>query len=190
VEKTIMIKLPSILSPILLLLGVSAAWTNDLGEVAKLKARVEKLEAENAAIKRELAELKKTLAALQRKPKTLPQAAEAKLQKAVKDFFEDFDHGRLRSAYGSMSQAYQKRTKRAAFDAFMKMHKSLMLKAARGGFDAPRYKFRKLAKDNAFECDVVMPDEGGPSNMTVRLIEEEGAWKLDDFVELKERKKP
>jgi hypothetical protein len=35
-----------------------------------------------------------------------------------------------------------------------------------------------------------MPDVGGPSNMTVRLIEEDGAWKIDEFVELKERKKP
>jgi hypothetical protein len=65
-----------------------------------------------------------------------------------------------------------------------------MLKAARQGLDASSYKFRKLGKDNAYECDIVIPDVGGPSNMTVRLIEEEGAWKIDDFVELKERKMP
>jgi hypothetical protein len=73
VEETVMIKHPSILSLILLLLGGSAAWAQDSNEVAKLKARVEKLEAENAAIKRELAKLKKTL------------AAEAKLKKADAD---------------------------------------------------------------------------------------------------------
>ncbi len=184
-----MIKLPSILSLILLLLAVSAAWAQDSGEVAKLKARVEKLEAENAAIKRELAKLKKTLAALQGKPNTLPQAAEVKLKKALDHFFEDFDKGRLRSAYRSMSQPYQKRTKRSAFDAFIATHKSLLLKACRESFRR-EYKFRKLAKDNGYECDIVIPDIGGPSNMTVRLIEEKGTWKIDDFVELKERKKP
>jgi hypothetical protein len=183
-----MIKLPSILSLILLLLGMSAAWAQDSGEVAKLKARVEKIEAENAAIKRELAELKKTLAALQGKPNTLPQAEHAKLKKALDDFFEDFNRERLRSAYHSLSQSYQKRTKRRTFDAFMATHRSLMLKAC-NQFRRD-YKFRKLAKDNAYECDIVIADEGGPSNMTVRLIEDEGAWKLDDFVELKERKKP
>jgi hypothetical protein len=182
-----MSKMASLITLIVFLLGVSPAWAEDSGEVAKLKARLDKLEAENAAIKRELAELKKNLAALQGKPNTLPQAAEAKLKKALDDFFEDFNKGRLRSAYHSMSQPYQKRKERGAFDAFMATHKSLMLKACNEF--TRTYKFRKLAKDNAYECDIVIADVGGPSNMTVRLIEEEGAWKIDDFVELSERKK-
>jgi hypothetical protein len=62
-----------------------------------------------------------------------------------------------------------------------------MLKAA---FDGRIYKFRKLDKDKAYECDIVLVEAFGFSNMTVRLIEEEGAWKIDEFVELKERKKP
>jgi hypothetical protein len=185
-----MIKMTPVVALLVLLLGVPQVRAQDSDEVAKLKARIDKLEAENAAIKKELAELKKTLASLQGSPDKLPQAAEAKLKKALDDFFEDFRKGRLRSAYGSMSQAYQKRTERGAFDAFLEMHKSLMQKAGRPGSDAPSYKFRKLAKDNAYECDIVMPDVGGPSNMTARLIEEDGAWKIDDFVELKERKNP
>lgn len=64
VEDIAMIKMSSVVTLIVLLLGVPPAWAQDPGEVAKLKARIDKLEAENAAIKRELAELKKTLAAI------------------------------------------------------------------------------------------------------------------------------
>jgi hypothetical protein len=97
-----MIKPHSILTLIMLLLGASAARAQESGEVPKLKARIEKLEAENAAIKKELAELKKTLTALQGSPDKLPQTAEAKLKEALRDFFDDFGKGRLRSAYASI----------------------------------------------------------------------------------------
>lgn len=192
VEYTVMTK-NTLLTLVLLMLCVSPARPQAPSEdIPKLKARIDKLEAENAAIKSELAELKKQLAALQGGSRKPPQPEETDhLRKPVHDFFEDINKGRLLSAYRSMSQPYLKRTERTAFDAFVEKHKSLLLKGARIGFgDTPQYQFRKLAKDNAYECDIVMPDVGGPSNMTVRLIEEEGVWKIDEFVELRERKKP
>jgi hypothetical protein len=180
-----------ILAMLLLLTGVSEAWPQAPSiDLAKLQARIDTLEAENTAIKRELAQLKGQLVALLGSPKQLPQTEENKLKKAVFDSFEDLGRGRLRSAYLSMSQPYQKRTDRASFDAFIAEHKKLtrLFQEGNSPLHQSIYKFRKLAKDKAYECDLAFPSFVlGPNelNLTLRLIEEEGTWGIDDFVEMK-----
>jgi hypothetical protein len=48
-EENAMLKMSSLVTLIVLVLGVSPTWAQDSGEVAKLKARLDKLEYQEAA---------------------------------------------------------------------------------------------------------------------------------------------
>jgi cell division protein FtsB len=176
----------------LLFLSGFPAWAEPAqNEVAKLKARVEKLEAENAAIKKELADLKAQVTTLRKSPSKSPNLTEAKqLEQAIEAFRGDLIKDRLTSAYNFLSARRQKRMDRKAFNAFIKKHP--LLKAR---LFLTEYKFRKLPKEvaaNGYECYVLC--SGGTAdpvlNMTLRLVQEGGDWKLDEFVEIKEKKRP
>lgn len=160
-------------------------------EGAAAKEELTKVKAEADATKAELALLKAQLAGAG--GKSSPVAEEA-VSKAARDFFLDLSQSKFRSAYEMMSVGYKMRVERKAFDEFLEKHPGPMNVARDNGFGQPEYqpiKIRKLAKDNAYECDCQTSYIKGAvyiSNFTLRLVHEEGAWKIDDFLEIKDRK--
>ena len=159
-------------------------------ETDAAKAELVKVKAEADAAKSELALVKAQLARANSKPALLAEDAVAKI---ASDFFLDLSKNRLRSAYDYMSADYKKRVERKAFDDFIEKHPGLASFARDDGFGRPQtgpLKVRK-AKDNAFECDCKTSYiRGGVyiSTFSVRLVQEEGAWKIDDFLEINDRK--
>jgi hypothetical protein len=159
-------------------------------DLAKLKARIEKLEADNAALKKELAQLRAKLESLGKKldpSVATPSAPEA----ALKEFFSDLHRGRNASAYATMSVAYRKQTDRAAFDTFIEKN-PVLRNNLNAFFHQGACKFRKLANDKTFECDFIgqaILDDRPFVNIVLRVVEDDGAWKIDDFVEIKDFRK-
>jgi hypothetical protein len=171
---------------LLFVLAVPSSAQERQDDVAALKARIDKLEAENTAIKKEIAELKKQLAALGGSPTTGPGKPkltdeEAKVTLAANEFVADLEKGRLASAYLSTSGAYQKRTARKAFDELMEaqpiLKKLVEIEPWR------EHKIKKLPKGKAYEYYLTCAELGGSNvlNMTLRLIDEEGEWKVDEI---------
>ena len=118
-----------------------------------------------------------------------PPMAEGAVRKAVCDFFLDLNQGRFRSAYDSMSVAYKMRVERKAF---FEKHPALRNVAMISQFGQPEFrsmKIRKLTKDNVHECDCVSEDKSKGKitfvSTTLRLVQEDGAIKIDDFAEIK-----
>jgi hypothetical protein len=126
------------------------------------------------------------LAGLGGKPDQLAPDTVESVRTAVLEFFGDLYGNRLRSAYDSMSVAYKGRESRQNFDQFIAQHPSL--REASGGVVLQKeyYKVRKLGKDDVYECDC--PSAAGSNLVTLRPIREKGAWRIDEFVEFKERK--
>ena len=124
-----------------------------------------------------------------------PANYEKAIRKAVKEFFGDLDNGSFRGAYNSMSLAYQKRTDLKSFDQFIEKNPGLKLGANHisrmDGVTGVVCKVRKLAKDNVYECDIATNGEytnyRRNINITLRVVQEEGCWKIDDFVEVKDK---
>ena len=124
-----------------------------------------------------------------------PANYEETIRKAVKEFFGDLDNGSLRGAYNAMSLAYQKRTDLKAFEQFIEKNAGLKLGANHisrmDGVTGIVCKARKLAKDNVYECDIATNGEytnyRRNINITLRVVQEEGRWKIDDFVEVKDK---
>jgi hypothetical protein len=90
-----------------------------------------------------------------------------------------------------MSAAYGQRVDRKGFDLFIEKHPGLKVGGTNVSGIAPLYKVRKLSKENSYECDYATLKVSTPDraiNVTLRLIEEEGRWKVDEFVEVKESK--
>jgi len=164
-------------------------------ELAQVKGELDQLKAQLAPKSAELAQLKGELDRLktQSAPKS-PDDSEEAVRKSVREFFGDLAKGFVRSAYDLTSLAYQKRTDLKSFEQFLAHHRALQVGAANLS-DSPLFegdtssKVRRLAKGNAYECDMVTSAQDGISlvriNITLRLIEEEGRWKIDDFVEVK-----
>ena len=157
-------------------------------------AELEKAKAEADAAKAESALLKAQMAELGVKPGS-PANSEEAIKKAVKEFFGDLANGSLRGAYDSMSQAYQKRTDLKEFEQFIEKNPGLKLGASHisrmDGVTGVVCKARKLAKNNVYEYDIATNGEytnyRRNINITLRLIQEEDRWKIDDFVEIKDR---
>src|SRR5262249_55716832 len=121
-----------------------------------------------------------------------PDDSEDAIRKSVREAFRDLDKGLVRNAHDSTSLAYQKRTDLKSFEQFLAQHRALQVGAANlSDYDKgdTSSKVRRLAKGNAYECDMVTIAQDGISlvriNITLRLIEEEGRWKIGDFVEVK-----
>lgn len=174
-----MMKLRCSLALLLAVSALRASAQEPQDEVAKLKTRIDKLEAENAAIKKEFAELKAQLTALRKDSSQKPPAPNTeddKVKKVVENFLEDLQKGRLTSAYRDTSAAFQKQTDRKAFDE--------LIQKQHGITNPPQseYKCRKLSKDGGFEVYVTsLVPFVVPYNLTVRLIEEEGVWKVNEW---------
>jgi cell division protein FtsB len=159
--------------------------------VAALKARIDKLEAENTAIKKEIAELKKQLTALGGSPATGPRKPkltdeEEKVTLTANEFVADLEKGRLASAYLLTSGAYQKRTARKAFDELIEAQP--ILKKLAKTEHLREHKIKKLPKGKGYEYYLTSAELGngsplGPNvlNLTLRLIDEEGEWKVDEI---------
>jgi hypothetical protein len=113
------------------------------------------------------------------------------VRKSAREFFDDLNAGRFVSAYQSMSAAYRKRVDRKGFDQFIEKHPGLKVGGTSVNGPAPLYKVRKLAKDNSYKCDYATLKVSTPDraiNITLRLMEEERRWTVDEFVEVKESK--
>ncbi len=143
-----------------------------------------------AQVKTELELLKAQVAAQDSKSKSAAAGADA-VRKAAQEFFDDLNAGRLVSAYQSMSAAYRKRMNRGSFDQFIEKHPGLKFGGTQVNGIAPLYKVRKLSKESAYECDYATTKLNIPVdravNVTLRLIDEQGRWTVDDFVEIRER---
>jgi hypothetical protein len=158
-------------------------------------AELKKARAEAEEAKAELLKVKAELDAAKTEGKS-PAIVEEAVRKVVCEFFLDLSKARDRSAYEFMSDAYKKRVDRKGFDEFMEQHPALRgVAETDASVLQPRFseiKVRKLAKDNIYECDSHGFGKGeGRSiieDFTLRVVEEAGTWKIDDFVEIKERK--
>lgn len=172
-----------------LLLGLASLMgcSSDSDTLKKAQAETDAAKTELAKVKAELDQLKAQLAAQDAKNKSAAAAEEA-VRKAASDFYLDLSQGRLRSVYDSMSAAYKSRNECKAFDEFVEKHPGLKGVHRDDGFGryAAPLKIRKLAKDNVFECDCQTSYIGGYINITLRLVHEDGAWKVDDFVDIKD----
>jgi hypothetical protein len=176
---------------LLFVLAVPSSAKERQDDLAALKARIDKLEAENIAIKKEIAELKKQLTALGGSPATGPRKPkftdeEEKVTLTANQFVADLEKGRLASAYLSTSGAYQKRTARKAFDELMEAQPILKKLVTTEPWS--EHKIKKLPKGKAYNYYLTSPELGsggplGPNvlNMTLRLIDEEGEWKVDEI---------
>jgi cell division protein FtsB len=183
---------------LLFVLAVPSSAQERQDDVAALKARVDKLEAENTAIKKEIAEVKKQLTALGGSPATGPRKPkltdeEEKVTLTANEFVADLEKGRLASAYLSTSDTYQKRTARKAFDELVEAQP--ILKKLAKTEHLREHKIKKLPKGKAYEYYLTSAELGngdalGPNllNMTLRLIDEEGEWKVDE-IEIKVTKR-
>lgn len=164
----------------------NAALEQAKAEADAAKTELAKVKAEADAAKAELALLKAQLAGNES-----PAGAEATVTKAVQDFFADLHNGFYRNAYQSMSLAYQKRTDYEAFEQFLEINPAL--RDGGGNWtENGNYKARKLGNENAYECEFATLALGRMDwrqiKITMRLVEEEGRWKIDDFVEVKDTK--
>lgn len=172
-----------------LLLGLAPLMgcSSDSDPLKKAQAEAEAAKTELAKVKAELEQLKAQLAVQDSKNKSAVAAKEA-VRKAASDFYLDLSQGRLRSAYDSMSAAYKMRNERKAFDEFIEKHPGLKGVHRDDGFGryAAPLEIGKLAKDNVFECECRTAYIGGFINITLRLVHEDGGWKVDDFVEIKD----
>jgi hypothetical protein len=171
---------------------LSLAWL--MGCSSESEA-VKKAQADADAAKEELAKVRAELDAAKTELARgkSPPAAEEAVRKVVCDFFVDLNQARDRSAYEFMSDPYRKRVDRKGFNEFMEKHPALRGVVNFGNPLLPQFrliKIRKLAKDNVYECDSTgfHDSTGVEAIFTLRVVQEAGAWKIDDFVELKERK--
>jgi hypothetical protein len=170
----------------LMLFTLSPARTQPAAdEIAKLRTRIEVLETALVELKRQLLDVQGELKKVPKPDVPVKIDDSAIVTNTMRDFFEDIDKGRILSAYRSTSQRYQKNTDRGGFGKFVSDYNAPLVAAANTDRNPlPEFKSRRLGKDSAFECDVVIVESGRRINLTVRLVKEDGEWKIDEFVEI------
>jgi hypothetical protein len=157
-------------------------------ELERVRAERDAAKAELAQVKAELDLLKAQLAGLAEKQNKSPANPEEAVRKAVQAFLSELASLFPRSAYESMSAAFKMRVDRTAFEQFIEQHHGLTAGVQEGAF-CPM-KIRKLDKDNIYECDCITSHLKGNvfvCHFTLRLVQDDGAWKIDELVEYKDR---